>query len=221
MEKLNELNFSREQIIEKLNNYYDNHSAGYINHNLFSDEILHVMYCGYCGIDIDENKLNDELKGWMYACKAFSMWVSGITDISNLIDKSIQLGNYFAMRTRANKFYTEGKYEEAFQLYKKSFELGNYHSCCDLADCYLSGRGVDEDKDMALYYYSQYIKLIKDGIIIKKTNKYTRIPDIIKNELLDKLEDNYITYKQYSRISNILMKFIPINGLVDIILAYR
>lgn len=215
-------NLTREQLVENIENFYYIYSIDYINCNLFSDEVLYMTYCGYYDIQIEDNKFNNESLGWFYASKSIKLKiVNDIERREKFLDIGVKLGNYCAIKIKADIFYNNANYNKAFELYTKSAEMGNYHSYCDLGDCYLFGLGVDKNKDIAFHYYLRYMKFIKDGIIIKRKHKYNRIPVIVKDELLDNFQDNYAIYKQYSNIFDMLIKLISIKELVNIILEYK
>jgi len=57
--------------------------------------------------------------------------------------------------TNAEIAYSQKKYAEAAQYYKKSCEKKHAISCCKLADLYDIGLGVEMDEDKALFYFKK------------------------------------------------------------------
>lgn len=75
--------------------------------------------------------------------------------------------------------HCEQKYEEAFELYHLAAAMGDSDGLCNIAYCYLKGKGVTQDVDLAMAYYHLAADKGNEGALKKLASIYKDGYDVI------------------------------------------
>ncbi len=65
------------------------------------------------------------------------------------------LCQYFVWIDEGDNYYNSGKYDDAVKSYQKAADLNNPVGMCYIGDCYMEGKGVQKNPEMAFEYYQR------------------------------------------------------------------
>lgn len=95
------------------------------------------------------------------------------------IIEAIKVNDSDALLKRGADNYMEGNYKEAVEYYRLSSSMGNSQATSNLGYCYLYGRGIEINEELAFYYFQisesscidsvyKIGNMYEDGIYVKK-----------------------------------------------------
>ncbi len=112
-------------------------------------------------LEIDPKKLSLlDSKGEIYCQlgdygKAMEYWEICQEKDPDYLKQRTKLSEYFIWIDEGDKYYNNGKYDDAVKSYQKAADLNNPHGMCYIGDCYMEGKGVAKNAAMAFEYYQK------------------------------------------------------------------
>ena len=98
---------------------------------------------------------------------------------SQLIRKSVGGYDPEKLFELALRKHCDQKYEEAFELYHLAAAMGDSDGLCNIAYCYLKGKGVGKDVELAMAYYQLAADKGNEGALKKLASIYKDGYDMI------------------------------------------
>jgi len=71
------------------------------------------------------------------------------------VKRRTRLTEYFVWIDEGDQYYNQGRYDDAVKSYQRAADMNNPRGMCYIGDCYMEGKGVQKDPNMAFDYYQK------------------------------------------------------------------
>lgn len=133
----------------------------------------------------------------------------------DLVKKLVENRDHLALLTEGAKQYKKENYVEAIEYYRLAATLGNRQAACNLGYCYMYGRSVEKDLNMAYNYFEiasdgciealyKIGEMYEEGIVVEKSDEiagyyYNKAIKIVESQN-DEYEFPSLLYKVAKRM---------------------